>query len=185
VSLTGKPLVIALVSTALVGVLAGSFASGWRKARGLPPLQCGTDAGVRLEVDAGTSERQECSAAVEHWTVVHVPGPIRYVPADGGLAPQPEVVTVLVPELRLGAQQALRTDMAVSTEATATATAVAAPAAKESVWELGPTVLYGIGKHDLLVGAQGGLNLGPLGVRVTAVGNTGDVYAGGALVWRF
>jgi hypothetical protein len=186
VTFTGKTLVIALLAATLVGVVAGSFASGWRKARGLPPMECTTDAGVQLQVDAGVREEQHCTAAVEHWTVVHVPGPIRYVSEpDGGVLKQPEVVTVLVPELRLGATQALRSDIEAQAEAHVTATEKVAPAAPERFWEVGPAVLVDTKNGSLLFGAATGVNLGPFGARVTVVGNTAGLYAGGALVWRF
>ena len=145
-SLTGRPLVIALVVAAAVGVAAGSFASGWSKARGLPGPECVADAGVVERV---------------------------------------ETVTILVPDIHLASQQAAWGAAQASTEAEATSTAKAAPAAKVPIWEAGPAALVNTRTGELLFGGATGVNLGPFGARVTLVGNAGGLYAGGALVWRF
>jgi hypothetical protein len=184
-SLTGRPLVIALVVAAAVGVAAGSFASGWSKARGLPGPECVADAGVKAAVDAGVREEQHCTAAVEHWTTVQVPGPVRYVPTDAGVVERVETVTILVPDIHLASQQAAWGAAQASTEAEATSTAKAAPAAKVPIWEAGPAALVNTRTGELLFGGATGVNLGPFGARVTLVGNAGGLYAGGALVWRF
>jgi hypothetical protein len=185
VTLTGKTLVIALLAATLVGVAAGSFASGWRKARGLPAPECVTDAGVQTAVDAGVSEEQHCTAAVEHWTVVHVPGPVRYVETDAGVEQQPSTVSILVPDVRLGSQQAAWSVATAQAEAQASSSAHVEPAAKVPIWEAGPAALVNTRTGELLLGGATGVNLGPFGARVTIVGNTAGLYAGGALVWRF
>ena len=181
-TLTGRPLVLALLGCTLVGVGAGTFLDGWRKARGLP-VECHADAGVQLAVDAGVSTESTCAATVEHWTTITVPGPIRYLPGDAGVA-QPEVVTLLVPDVRLSAAQHSSSAAAASGEATATASATPLLVPPERHWELGPSALVST-RGQVLAGGEAGWSTGPFGVRVQVLAGDGSVYAGGALVWRW
>jgi hypothetical protein len=186
VTLTGKPLVFALLGSALAGVAAGSFASGWSRARGLPVVAT-ADAGVSVSVDAGASSKADCSAVVDHWSTIYVPGPTRYIPApDGGqVLTQPQVVAVLVPELRLGGSVAASAASGVEASAEAGASLAVVPVAPEKHWEAGPAALYGFTSRDVFIGGVAGWSAGPFGVRVEVLKGPGDVYAGAALVWRW
>ena len=122
-TLTGRTLWVALGGTFVLGVAAGTFAEGWRKAQGLPGT-VSVDAGVSVTVDAGTSSKADCAAVV-------------------------------------------------------------VPAAPERHWEAGPSALYGFTTQQVLWGGALGWSGGPFGVRVQVLKGPGDVYAGGALVWRW
>lgn len=185
-SLAGRSLVIALLVAFAVGVAVGSFAAGWAKARGVPVVSA-IDAGVRVEVDAGTSSKSDCGAVVEHWTTVYVPGPTRYIPTpDGGQRlEQPQVVAVLVPDVRLTASGASSGVVEAEGQAEATARVSVVPVAPERHWEVGPVALYGVSAHEVLVGGEVGWSGGPFGVRLEVLKGPTDVYAGGALVWRW
>lgn len=185
-TLGGRPLWVALAGSLVLGVAIGVFAEGWRKARGLPGV-VSVDAGVSVVVDAGTSSQSDCSATVEHWTTVYVPGPVRYLPTpDGGrIQAQPETIAILVPELSLRGSSASMAVVQESARAEAGASAVIAPAAPERHWEAGPVALYGFDGQQVLWGGVVGWSSGPFGIRLQALKGPGDVYAGGALVWRW
>jgi hypothetical protein len=185
-TLQGRGLLLALLGAAGLGAGVGAFAAGWAKARGVS-VEATVDAGVRLAVDAGTSSHSDCGATVEHWTPVYVPGPVRYIPGPDGQQVQapPETVAILVPELRLTGSGGSQAVVQASGEAEATAHVVVAPVAPEKHWELGPAVLYGFSTQQVLAGAEAGWSSGPFGVRVAVMKGPGDVYAGGALVWRW
>ena len=186
-TLAGRPLALALVGASLLGVVAGVSVEGWRKVRGLPPIEVTTDAGVRLEVDAGTLARSDCAASVEHWNTISVPGPIRYVYVDGGTVQlPPEVVTVLVPDIRLTGSAGASAGLQSDGQATASASArVDASVAPERHWEAGPSFLYGFKSQDVLWGAQAGWSGGPFDIRAQVLKGPGDVYAGVMLGWRW
>lgn len=184
-TLSGKPLVAAIVGASLCGVAVGTFASGWRSARGLPPLEVAADAGVHLQLDAGVASRADCAASVEHWNTVTVPGPTRYVYVDGGVRTELQTVTVLVPDIRLTGTGASSGAVQSEGEAAISSRVVVAPSEPERHWEAGPAVLYGVSSHTVLWGAQAGWSGGPLGVRLQAMKGPGEFYGGAALVWRW
>jgi hypothetical protein len=184
VSLAGRNLAIALLGATALGVTAGVTVEGWRSARGLPPMECHSDAGVELRVDAGVTSRADCQATIEHWTTVRVAVPYP-VAMDAGLAPQPQVITVLVPELRLSGQVASSASLEAGVEAQATATAVVAPAAPERHWEAGPAALYLLGRQEAWLGGAAGWSAGPFGIRAEVLGGPSGVAVGASLVWRF
>jgi len=186
-TLTGWKLGVALGVVALAGVGTGSFLQGWRGARGLPSVEVVADAGVHLTVDAGVNARSDCSATIEHWTTVYVPGPVRYSPApDGGvLQRQPETIAILVPDVSLRGSSASSSVLQASSSAEASASVVVAPAAPERHWEAGPVAIYGFSTQQVLWGAVAGWSSGPFGVRLQVMKGPGDVYAGGAVVWRW
>jgi len=183
VSLAGKHLAIALLGATALGVTAGVTLEGWRKARGLP-VECVADAGVQLQVDAGVTSRAECQATIEHWSTVTVPGPIRYLPGDAGVA-EPQLVTILVPDVRLSGQVAGDATFDLGVEAEASASVVVAPGAAERHWSAGPAALYGVTSRDLLVGGQVGWSGGPFGVQVMAMGGERGVFLGAGVSWRW
>ena len=185
-TLSGRTLWVALGGTFVLGVAAGTFAEGWRKAQGLPGT-VSVDAGVSVTVDAGTSSKADCAAVVDHWTTVYVPGPTRYVyPSDGGsVQSQPTTVTILVPDVRLSGSSASGASVQEAASAQASGAAVIVPAAPERHWEAGPSALYGFTTQQVLWGGALGWSGGPFGVRVQVLKGPGDVYAGGALVWRW
>lgn len=183
--LQGKTLALALLGAAGAGAVAGVTIEGWRKARGLPPI-VSIDAGVAVTVDAGTSSKADCGATIEHWTTVTVPGPVRYVYVDGGtLALPPEVVTVLVPDVRLSGSSASRSNVEASGSAGVAIRLDAPQAAPERHWEVGPSALYGFSSQRVLWGAQGGWSGGPFDIRAQVLKGPGDVYGGVMLGWRF
>lgn len=69
-TLTGKPLVFALLGAALAGVAAGSFLEGYRKARGLPPMEAAADAGVYVQVDAGVQVSNALEFHLGDWKAI-------------------------------------------------------------------------------------------------------------------
>ncbi len=144
-TLTGWKLGVALFGASLAGVGVGVFARGWNQARGVV-VECSADAGASVFVDAGTTSQANCAASIEHWNTIRVPGPIRYVIVDGGqVAQPPEVVTVLVPDVRLEGSGRASAGLQGDAEASGAATA--------KVTVLGPSggLLLGAGvgvQHD-------------------------------------
>jgi hypothetical protein len=169
-TLAGPHLALALLAASLAGVGAGVTLEGWRHARGLPPLEVTADAGVRLEVDAGVVTSSRCAASVEHWNTITVPGPIRYVVVDGGTVQlPPEVVTVLVPDLRLsGSADAVAAFQASGTAEAHISTRLDAVVAPERPWSASGLISYRASGSQLAVGVELARELGPfvLGVGV-------------------
>lgn len=192
-TLTGRYLWMGLGASAALGVAVGTFASGWNRARGIQGTEASADAGAVIQVDAGVAARSDCGAIVEHWTTVRVPGPTRYLPApDGGqaIAQPPEVVTVLVPDVRLtGSADAIASLEALG-RGEAGASAKAVPAAPERHWEIGPLVLYRktwdvTVPDSLSAGAALGYSGGPFGVRILGATDGKSLTAGALIVWRW
>jgi len=130
------------------------------------------------------TSRAECQATIEHWSTVTVPGPIRYLPGDAGVA-EPQLVTILVPDVRLSGQVAGDATFDLGVEAEASASVVVAPGAAERHWSAGPAALYGVTSRDLLVGGQVGWSGGPFGVQVMALGGERGVFRGAGVSWRW
>lgn len=168
-TLSGRRVWAALGAALLVGGAAGSFASGYRKARGIPPMESSADAGVRLVVDAGTVAACDCATEVK-WRTVEVPVPVtRYIRADAGMVEVRVVESypVLVPDLSLRGNTVAASTTTVGGEASATA------AAKVTAPEPGVSLLWGVGggvQHDDalrgIVGGELGLAWGRSSIKV-------------------
>jgi hypothetical protein len=188
--LSWKRLGIYLGVATTAGALGG-FAAGWRQIRGLPPISVSADAGVSLAVDAGVASRADCTFSIEDWQKVEVPvpGATRYIrtPAGATVPEPPQVITLLMPDVRLtSSADAVAALQAMGTAQAGSSARVEASTAKAPPWaEAGPVWLHGFKSGTNLIGGELGGSWGPFGVRLVVVGGTGEIYGGGAVVWRF
>jgi hypothetical protein len=188
-TLAGWKLWVALGTALLAGGVGGSFLAGWRNARGVPPVSASADAGVQISMDAGVASKSDCSAVIEHWRTVAVPGPVRYVTLDAGSEverPGP-VVYIMVPDVRLtGHTEAMAALDAVGTASASAHVDILKAPPTDKLFEAGPLFLHGVAEGDNIIGGLVGANIGPLGLKGAVAGSTrGGLYVGGAAVWRF